>query len=350
MKMFKKTAVTFAVLLMAGALFAQQSGTNIATAGTVSTDADKFMDVNDWSDSEFSSAFAFANVGLRDSISMGFASKTLLPVYFATFYSGNLWETDPDNSFSIFVGSGDLGVRAGIDIQRDNIAGIEYVKKSPYVQVGYNALGGKLAVNGGFGWGFSSVTQGNTTISYSAPVFDAGAMYEALNKGALSLSAGFNFSYGAENHKVTVNNTSTETNSQIIFVGPVLELSYDLSDSFKYGMKVSVPFVFADNGSGDNVNHNHKINFIVDNGFSADIVRNSLALNAGVETVLPSINIDDDDDPNGNLSNVYYVGLAFKLSDNVLIDSSANIFAGGDTVSMDDIWKTGLRFTASLKF
>lgn len=358
MKHFKRVAVaTTAAIFMAGAAFAQQSATNIATAGTILTDADKAMDVNEWSDSSFKNALAFGSVGFANTLSLGYASKTLLPVYFGTYYKGDLWAEGGSSNINVLIGTGDLGIGLGFESYGDYLAGESIDVMVPAVEVGYNAMGGKLKVNGGFEYGFASVKKDNPvviTTKLSAPIISAGAMYEVLSNKALTVSAGGEFSYSSSKISTTVGDTTTYVKNQIITVGPIAKVSYKLGDAFNYGMTAYIPFVFndytSDNGTSATTNHNHQIQFYVNNGFSADVVKDKFKVNAGVATVLPSINIDDDDDKNGNLSNKYYAGFSLILSDSVTIDSSAQIFDGQTTMSMDNIWKTGLTFTVSAKF
>lgn len=360
MKHFKRVAIAAsAAFFMVGAAFAQQSATNAATAKTILTDADKFMDVNEWSDSSFKNSFGFGEVGLQRSVALGFASKTMFPLYFGAYYSGNLWTEDSTNNIAVLFGTGDLGIGVGFATLTETEGAQSFDVKVPSLSVGYNAMGGKLKLNAGFAYAFASSESEligiKTVYKYSAPVASVGAMYEVMSNKALSVALGGRFNYSSEGVSVSVNGgtATTPTKNQTIIVGPQAKVSYKLTDSFNYGLTAYIPFSFADTittvGDTSTTVHNHNIYFNVNNGFSADIVKNTFKLNAGVETSLPSISLDDDG-TNGILTNVYYAGFSLLLSDSVTIDSAARIFNGSQTESLDDIWNTGLAFTVSMKF
>jgi hypothetical protein len=69
---------------------AAQSMTFMATQGFYTTDADNYLDVNEWQDVFVNKAFAFLKAGAADGIGAGAAFK-LGPAFLGIGYTGNLW-------------------------------------------------------------------------------------------------------------------------------------------------------------------------------------------------------------------------------------------------------------------
>lgn len=88
-KTFKIITMLLLVLVTSTFVFAQQSNTFIATAGTLRDDADNFMDVRYFNDVDFSNFFVMTNLSLGGA-NLGFAKKSN-DFYFGSYYSGDLW-------------------------------------------------------------------------------------------------------------------------------------------------------------------------------------------------------------------------------------------------------------------
>ena len=88
----KKIVMGVLLCVLAAGAWAQTSRTNAATVGLFSNDADKFMDVNDWSGIQFEKLFAYLQGGnsTNATVSAGLA-KHLGALYLGVFYDGNLY-------------------------------------------------------------------------------------------------------------------------------------------------------------------------------------------------------------------------------------------------------------------
>ena len=87
-KIFKIVATLLLVLVTSTFVFAQESNTFTATAGTLRDDADNFMDVRYFNELDFSNFFAWANIS-SSYANLGFAKK-FNELYLGAYYAGDL--------------------------------------------------------------------------------------------------------------------------------------------------------------------------------------------------------------------------------------------------------------------
>lgn len=359
MNMKKSLLILAAALLLAGTVTAQQTNTHWTTAGTMYADGDKFMDVNRWQDSDFASALLFTDLKMN-SITMGYATKTMFPVYAGIFYNGKTWEDNATNTISVIVGKDSMAGKITFTTGPKSLAGENVDTIHMALDFGMNNVSDNIDVHGGVSFGTASTTIMKTEISNKVIGISGGARIPVEVKGNAKVAAVIDAGYTADTTTTTVSSGSNSTANRVIFITPTVTVDYALTSVFAYGLKVSVPFVFADTitstGSGsDTVSHNHYISPVIRNGISGDLVANKLKLNAGVTTNLPAIDMDDDKNTSTSLSNTYYAGCVLKLGDNVDIDTGASIMSasatsGYATESLDDLWKTSMYFTVSVKF
>ncbi|MCQ2982486.1 MAG: hypothetical protein MJ178_07010 [Treponemataceae bacterium] len=371
MNMKKSLLTLAAALLLAGTVTAQQTNTHWTTAGTMYADGDKFMDVNRWQDSDFASALLFTDLKMN-SITMGYATKTMFPVYAGIFYNGKTWEDNATNTISVIVGKDSMAGKITFTTGPKSLAGENVDTIHMALDFGMNNVSDNIDVHGGVSFGTAS-TSNETTVAGTTRKTETGNTVLGISggariplevKGTAKVAAVIDAGYTADTTTTTESsgsNASTgKLNNRVIFITPTVTVDYALTSVFAYGLKVSVPFVFADTitstGSGsDTVSHNHYISPVIRNGISGDLVANKLKLNAGVTTNLPAIDMDDDKNTSTSLSNTYYAGCVLKLGDNVDIDTGASIMkasatSGYATESLDDLWKTSMYFTVSVKF
>jgi len=365
MTMKKALVILAAALLLAGTVSAQMTSTNYATAGVIKVDGDKFMDVNDWQNVTFNNNFLFTALK-GNTLSAGFASKTLFPLYVGVFFEGNTWEETPSNYLAVIAGKDNKAVKAEVSngsvTNQDFSTPVSCDITNVGVEAGINEE--KYTAHGGVAVSFgSSEVADKVTFKYSALILSAGGTMPLYKKGALSITGGADLDFTKITRKVEIEGSdSTPSTTVTTFsITPSATLAYPLNDTFTYGMICSVPVTYTSNGSditgsgSETVTHNNVMGFEIDNGISGDLIAKKLRLNVGVTTLLPSINLDDDNDPNGTLSNEYYAGATLKMSDSVEIDSKANVLQTVDTrdnsqTSADTLWNTSLTFTVSVKF
>ena len=160
-------------VLAAGA-WAQTSRTNAATVGLFSNDADKFMDVNDWSGIQFEKLFAYLQGGnsTNATVSAGLA-KHLGALYLGVFYDGNLFGSLSESRED----------RDGNDVGNYPTSRKEFTDNL-YFLLGTSVGGFRLEINSNFA---------KTEIPASSSV----TTYTTTGDVALELRYGNNFALGA---------------------------------------------------------------------------------------------------------------------------------------------------------
>jgi hypothetical protein len=94
LRKLKFLAVLALVSMAAGSSYlAAQSMMSMATQGLYTTEADKYLDVNEWQDVFINKAFSFLKASAADGVGAGTAFK-LGPTFFGIGYTGKFWSGD----------------------------------------------------------------------------------------------------------------------------------------------------------------------------------------------------------------------------------------------------------------
>ena len=111
MKVLKIAALICAAAFSVSSVFA--SGLYEGTAGTLTNDADNYIDVNNWQKVKVQNLFSQTTIQ-TSNLDFGLA-KMFGKKYMALSYNGNLWTADDStNQLSFLFGTGNMGFKAGM--------------------------------------------------------------------------------------------------------------------------------------------------------------------------------------------------------------------------------------------
>jgi len=347
MKKFSKITMAAVAVMLCGTLYAQ-SATNVATAGTVSKDGDKYADVLGFKNTDYEKNFIFAKIGTQDTVSLGFATKQKFGTL-ALAYEGNFWADKGTNNAKVLYGYNQFGAMLGFHSYQDQTLG---VINAPLFGIGYTILDGKMdfALNGEIG--ITSVESGKTTIDYLFPSAVFTFDYSFYNKENLSMFAGLNVGFDM----ISIDAGSKSSLKTDIGIKPFYGVNANLGEKIKYSGLITVPIKVStysvttttkSGSSTKDADPDAIFNIVIRNGFSVKILKGAADLNMGMEISLPTMDLEM---VSGTLSNAYYLGSTFYLGNALELDTYAKIFNGKENASLNDIWNTELGLTASVKF
>jgi hypothetical protein len=382
MKVLKIAALICAAAFSVSSVFA--SGLYEGTAGTLTNDADNYIDVNNWQKVKVQNLFSQTTIQ-TSNLDFGLA-KMFGKNYMALSYSGNLWTADDStNQLSFLFGTGNMGFKAGmqwnVDTGTTNTTTTTIV---PSVQWGLNFNTGKLpaALDVFVLCAFTNENIDTTTDGKSGSIEKSGATDPQFGANLqLTLSETKSVSQFAKFGLYSIiNNTNSSSYTTYDASGDVVDTtSYTtsgstfgtveqifaqykilvkLDDSFTYCGKFTVPFTFATYNSNSDANST-EIDFVLRNGIQGYIVPKKFALNGGLYTQIPSIILRKDNSSSGTFANTLYCGFTWNLSPAFTLEA-ANEFVHTNTgtgatsstasPSISDFWNEQFTISAVAHF
>lgn len=357
MKKSLKVVAAAAIFASAAALSvsAQVSGLREATASTVEDDVYSLMNVIDWDKLKFKSLFGFTSIDSATSGNLYAALHLENNADLHLGWEGNLWtKSTSKNTFKGLYGWENKAIRLTFSENTYDNAGTvndfnyaKYKNFSGDVKFGMR-YSKELAFDAGLG--FDTYDYEGTADDTSRDVtnFDlSGAVYyTVLNDGALEAKAfaSTNLRFGTTTVKVAGRKTEADANN--FRLTPGLKAQYKMSKTFTYGFYGSVPLAFS---WGDGPS-SKSINFNLRNGFSASVMDDSLLINAGIRTTLPSLTFPEKGSvKRGDFGNEFYAGFSFIVSPELRIDATA-VIQPADGESFDEIWNQNFMFSLRVNF
>lgn len=367
MKFSKKLIIALALSTLGSALFAQgivgtYDSFYYATARTIEDDAYNFMNVISWSKLDFNKFYAKTSIYTSASSgNLGFATHINDNSTLMLSWDGTLWtDSGMYNNFVALYGIGKLGVSVAFNYAKNSSYSDKPIKYSPYIEVGYN-LTDKIDLYGSFNFAFlkSQDDTLNRTVTETNPTVLAGAQYKLNDSNNFTSTAGAYYRGAFANTKDSSSTLdyTTNTNASTNGLYAYYKLNWKPIDNFTYGMYFT-PYVTFTNSktttttgsssSSTSSNTVTTLNFILRNGFSANLTQ-KLILNGGIYTTIPSFTFEKDKDVTpGTFSNSFYVGLSLNVTPNVRIDGYSWI--SPSSISLNDIWYKYVYLTCQVKF
>lgn len=362
MKKFALMLLMVATIVSFG--FAQVSGLTLGTAETVRDTVSYAMDVLDWNKAEYGNFFGFTSIDSATSLNF-LGGQHYKGGNLAYSYTGNLWKEGEDN-YSVFYGKKNMGFLFSLDADKADTGRIDgtqvedYGVFSPSFTFGMNATD-KISFKAGFGLNTTAgevetTLMGNeylSKVSLTLPIIQLDGYYTFKSTNKLFIRAGLSYVGLFLNSKTKsyVNGELDETvkSSQTVnSLGLVGLLEYKPTDRFTYGLKAVFPDIMFTGGkdtNGDALDSSTTIEFVLCNGFVAEVSPDRFLLSFGMITELPSfIFVEDQDTEYGIIYNSYYLGMGFYLTPQIRIDGTASI-SPTSGISMETIWTQKLKLS-----
>ncbi len=318
----------------------------IGSASSVDNDSVYFDNLLDWNKLLFPKLYGLVSLDSEKKGNLAAAINLKNGGQLHAFWNGNLWEDDPENTFSALYGLKNMAFRGKI-VQKKQT----FFAGTPQ-EINFNAkgLGADFGMNVNKKFGFTAGLSYLWAKSGGAKLSDfsinGGISYKLKEDTKMSsrVYAGWNGDFvGVDAGPVDVKfNTNT--------IYGTYKLQYKITKSFTYGFIGNLPITFA---SGDNISTSTTINFNLYNGFVAKI-KPTLDFAAGIKTTLPSLSISDGSSSSGRFRNSFYTGLAIDVTPEVEMAVSANIHPTGDDSSgsngesLKEIWEQSFAISFSI--
>ena len=361
------------ILLMACVLLSATFGaTSALVNGAVSAvkdDASYVMDVLDWDKASFGKFFGFTSINSTSTLNF-LGAQHLKGGNLAYSYNGNLWGEGVVDTYSAFYGKGNKGFLFSLGTNSSDSWTVNGNVLEDYKYITPNFTFGietsdKLSFIAGFGLisrtgnseqellGNKILTKGSEMI----PSLDLGAYYTIKDTNKLFARAGLIYSGDFDSTKIaTYLNGAEESvvkvsaNSNTLTLRGTLE--YKPTDRFTYGLRVNFPQITFGNekdADGNETKDPTVMSFSMSNGFIAEVAPDRFFVSMGINTYLPSLTFEKDQDmEKGTIRNYYYMGMAFCLTPQVRIDGYTSI-EPVDGISLQTVWETKMALTVSIK-
>lgn len=343
--------------LSAQSMLDLSSSTYLGTAKAVEDDSYNFMNLISWNKINYDKFYGYTTFENSDSMgNIGVATHLKNGTALMFHWAGNLWADPESNSFTGFVGYKNLAFGLGYAKEETigEYIGTDIVGKFHSFNVGAGMnVTENIDAFAKFNYKFAKQEESPLTIKFSYPVFTAGVQYNFKEKKDFESHAGAY--YKGAYSKITGEAPKTATyeakyNSTTI--APYYKLKIKPINNFYYGFKATVPVTFvkdSDTLTKENINDYYLVEFIFNNGFSADVTKN-LVLTGGLQTELPYIKTPKGSDSlKGQFKNSFYFGGAFKVVPEFQIEAYTEIYPY-DGISLDNIWNQVFQLTLSTRF
>jgi len=362
MKMIKKVAAVVMAALTASSAFAADELYN-ATAGAVDNNSAYLLDVIQWSKMDFAQAYGLVSLESEEYGNLAGAYKLNNGATVHGYWSGTLWEEDAYNTFAALYGKDKMAFAGQFTKIDESYFGLTSAVKilSGSFGMQYNE---KLAFAAGLGYGWSEVAgedmslfNVNGEIQYSLNGSSSSGSSSKRSrakkteeKPAASSSNGNESIAGVTVDFTKFSISDADMSGSTFTLTPNYKLQYKFSDSVKYGFKAAVPVTFY----GGDFDADTSVEFVLKNGITAK-VSPKVTFAAGIQTILPTVYFGDNDTPNGDYSNSFYLGCGIDVTPNVQLAVSANIKptedddSGSNGESLNEIWEQGFAISVSFK-
>lgn len=339
----KAIAITMAALITAGSAFAATGldELHIGSASSVDNDSVYFNNLLDWNKLMFPKLYGLVSLDSEKTGNMAAAINLKNGGQLHAFWNGNLWEENPENTFSAMYGLKDKAFKGAI-----------YQKQETILETSFDVTG----LSAGFGMNVNKKFGFTAELSYlwaetsgvklSDFILDAGISYK-IKEDAKVLSrvyAGWIGNFMG----LDAGSTDVKINENTIY--GTYKFQYNVAKNFTYGFKGIMPITFT---SGDGIDTSTKISFELHNGFVAKI-KPTLDFAAGIQTTLPSITRTDGSTTKDDFKNSFYAGLGIDITKEIELAVSANLHPttddsfGSDGESFDEIWKQSFAISISI--
>ncbi len=364
-KMFAGLSMT--ALLSTSAFAAEGMSDKLyqASGSAVENDSFYLMNILDWAKLSYEKGYGLVSLDSENYGNLAGATNLKNDAAIHGAWEGNLWEENAVNFFGgmyAWENKAVKGTFGKIDFYVPGSIGNTTVK---YVD---GAFGMTYDANWAFdaGAGYFWTEVGGTDISFIN--FNAEAVYtfgesgaaaktrgKGKGKSAAKPATGFESTKAGLVLNVTNFDLDAISGNSITFV-PYFKMQKQISEKLKYGFYFGTPVTMW---TGDFDDSKTTMDFNMRNGIVAQ-VKPGFEFAAGIQTNLPQIVKDGD---NGDFQNSFFMGCGISVSPEVKIDLCAAIkptdddfdkndppAAGGDGVSLKEVWEQSLSISVTIKF
>ena len=292
--------ISLLISIISTSVFAQSSNTFTATAGTMRTDVDNFMDVRYFNEVDFENLFSSVDFSLNE-FNLGFATN-INKLYLGAYYSGDLF-----NSF-------EKSENFGVDGKLNNFGKTTEFNHEFDVLFGFSGMGIKLtSIFAGTEDYLTNHTKTEITKNLKTNIaLTWGGLYVPIRDGYWRpyLSLGFLNLNNSKNTTTLVSDVSlTESYEKI---GGYSNFMYNISSDFEFGSKYDFFSVFGFSYIG-----------LIDVAINGDVSSEIISFKDGDQS--KTVVTRKDASSVWQIFSPYY-RFEYQFSDSLRLGGSANIF------------------------